>query len=1056
MGLARVQAAEGEAGLSGMTATGVVMGTPDYIAPEQSRGAQNADARSDLYSLGCTLYFLLVGRPPFPEGSVTEKLLKHNMDEPVPVERLRPDVPAEVAAVVRTLMAKDPAGRFQTAAEVAAVLAGVLEGVPAAPVPRALPVRDADATDTLPPLAPAAAITPAPAVGDTSSFDVSLVAGVATAPDHRPSPRRPRGTGRRRVWLFRVAGTALAAAAVASLLAVLGRGRRASGPEEPPALPTPLTFRVDASRSWQDTGVEVRAGTALTLRAEGHWGAGHPAVEATADGIVAPRDRAVLPEAPTLCLLGRIGDAEPFVVGATRDLDAPTAGRLFLRANALDLDDTVGSLEVTIEGGTKGDAPAPAPAPTRLESVEAGLRSLQARVNDPGGDRDKVRDDVLDFVRKNAATFQANRARGLLPRLPSPLDALAPEKLPEPARRVASLGAPDRLPAGLVAVAGDGRQRHWREVEALAWGPDGKTLVSGSEDGSLSVWDAGTGVLRRHLFGHSSGVRTVLFDPDGVRLVSAGTDGRIKVWDTATGGLLGSVTVSAGPVLCLAWVAPGKMLASAGRDGVVRIWDTDTWKNPRLMRPGVGVLSLAWSEEANRLAAGCADGQVRLWDLAADAEPVLLKAQGGPVHGLAWRPGGKQLAAAGTDGILRLWEPAASAEPRLLTGTAPGAVSLAWNRKGTTLAFAGPEATVQLWRPQPRIEDDKPPAVLRYPVGGVRCLAWAPEGDVLASGSVQGVIKFWDGVGEKARPPDPGAPFAGQALAWAPDGRLLAFAWGDAIRVGEPAAGAGPSWRLLGRHPGASIVASIAFSPDGGLLVSGNSRGSLKLWDVASGKEAQLVTAAHSLAVLGVAFAPDGKTFASCSRDRTVKLWDTATAKLIRSFAHTDAAPCVCFSPDGWLLAGGGQAGTVKVWETATGKESHTLSTPRETGAVLAVAFSPNGRLLASARADPPSIDLWDSITGERLRKLAGNKDRPASLAWRPDGEALATGTNGGEAWLWNPATGEVRDRVQVGPVQGPVHHVTYSPDGRHLATANGNGTVYVLRLGPPPGGKVD
>jgi serine/threonine protein kinase len=96
-----------------------VLGTPDYIAPEQSRDIHAADIRSDLYSLGCVFYFTLTGRVPFPGDNAMEKLIKHLMEEPEPLEKARPDVPPELAAIVRRLMAKDPANRFQTPAELA-------------------------------------------------------------------------------------------------------------------------------------------------------------------------------------------------------------------------------------------------------------------------------------------------------------------------------------------------------------------------------------------------------------------------------------------------------------------------------------------------------------------------------------------------------------------------------------------------------------------------------------------------------------------------------------------------------------------------------------------------------------------------------------------------------------------------------------------------------------------------------------------------------------------------------------------------------------------------
>src|SRR5262249_38279790 len=102
--------------------TEAVLGTPDYGAPEQARQAHTVDIRADLYSLGCTWYFLLTGEPPFPGGTSAEKLIKHQLDEPQPIEQLRRDVPPGVAGVIRRLLAKRPEDRFQTPAELVEVL----------------------------------------------------------------------------------------------------------------------------------------------------------------------------------------------------------------------------------------------------------------------------------------------------------------------------------------------------------------------------------------------------------------------------------------------------------------------------------------------------------------------------------------------------------------------------------------------------------------------------------------------------------------------------------------------------------------------------------------------------------------------------------------------------------------------------------------------------------------------------------------------------------------------------------------------------------------------
>jgi serine/threonine protein kinase len=105
-----------------LTKQNTVMGTPDFLSPEQARDVHKADIRSDLYSLGCTFYYLLTGQVPFPGGSTLEKLVRHGTEESVPVEELRPEVPPPVATIVRRLMAKKPNERFQTPAELAAAL----------------------------------------------------------------------------------------------------------------------------------------------------------------------------------------------------------------------------------------------------------------------------------------------------------------------------------------------------------------------------------------------------------------------------------------------------------------------------------------------------------------------------------------------------------------------------------------------------------------------------------------------------------------------------------------------------------------------------------------------------------------------------------------------------------------------------------------------------------------------------------------------------------------------------------------------------------------------
>jgi serine/threonine-protein kinase len=100
-----------------------IVGTADYLSPEQARNPNAADIRSDIYSLGCSLYYLLTGQPPFPEGTLMQKILRHQTAEPKPIESFRDDVPAGVTAIIKRMMAKQPEDRFQTPASVALSLA---------------------------------------------------------------------------------------------------------------------------------------------------------------------------------------------------------------------------------------------------------------------------------------------------------------------------------------------------------------------------------------------------------------------------------------------------------------------------------------------------------------------------------------------------------------------------------------------------------------------------------------------------------------------------------------------------------------------------------------------------------------------------------------------------------------------------------------------------------------------------------------------------------------------------------------------------------------------
>jgi serine/threonine protein kinase len=166
-----------------LTSAGATLGTPDYMAPEQAADSREADIRADIYSLGCTFYFLLTGWPPFPAGSSVDKLLAHAHQTPLPLTDLRPDVPSEVLVIVERMMAKDPKDRFQTPKEAAEALAPLCR--PGSP-PTAATADPPAITEPAPGAAPLDLADLPDPLGPPLSQSVGL------APWVRPKPRRSR------------------------------------------------------------------------------------------------------------------------------------------------------------------------------------------------------------------------------------------------------------------------------------------------------------------------------------------------------------------------------------------------------------------------------------------------------------------------------------------------------------------------------------------------------------------------------------------------------------------------------------------------------------------------------------------------------------------------------------------------------------------------------------------------------------------------------------------------------------------------------------------------
>lgn len=906
-----------------VTQSGVVMGTPAYMCPEQARGDSRAAGPSgDIYSLGVMLYELLTGTRPFV-GTATEVFGQILHVDPVPPSQRKADVDPALEAICLKAMAKDPAQRYRSMTEMANALGSVAQLSGASTAAVADTARAAVTTTDTPTsisTTPNMSAVFAAISAERQAQQAATVAAVEAAVKQSRTPK----------WVWPVViATILGGFVVLAGITFFTQSRGVRVTIELTDIDlsdTTLSYLLDnrpITAEELSKEIELSIGEHDLIVKRGNTVVNHMklTVKGKQDRVIKVEHlmplppRTLMADKPTPvrkaeCPLDYLDPAaipeserRPWYPSELVAVLGTTGMRLNTLSLAFSRDNTLVAAGGEQERSVKVWEVATGKELMHLPDFPGWVTGVVFSPNGKllyAGSGDEIR--VINRVTKETLHTWRGQRGGLA--------ALA---LSADGKLLAAAGG------GQYGVALGNDLELWDTTTgqklrtakgvftSVAFSPDGKTLAVGY--GGAGLWDVDTLKERKRLADATDSI-WVAFSGNGQYLAVAGnTDTKARVYEAASGNLVRTIACNQGNLGRVAFQANGQVLATGGDNGTVKLWETTTGQVVRTI-PHAG--ELAMTPDGQTLATGSVDG-VRLWESATGRE---LFPRAGDVHTIAVSP------------------------------------------DGATVATGG--ATTRLW--DARTGKMRQSLILHR--GSVNGVAFSPDGTILATGSSDGTVRLWDAATRDERKTLTAGASVG-SVAFSRDGRMLAAALqaenNEIAKIWDVSTGE-LRHTFEGRYdPGTRpFLRRVVFSPTEPLLAT-NSVNEILLWDPVTHQKLADLTIPNN-EVNDIAFSPDGRHLTSCYFFDTLKVWDVATRKAVHTLSgHRENLSGVAWSPDGKWLASAGADGTVRLWEAESGAPSKVFRLHNPTGHLGRLTFSPEGRhlLVDSGHGTVLILRLW-------------------------------------------------------------------------------------------------